>query len=226
MSIVLFSAVHSDMWRRSSGQDSPVSDPREALSWLFSPSQTCHVPGLQHQLLPTAREERYSVFDIINTWMLLCEKVMHPIICILYSELTSLFLFFLQMLPVGITSTGVTWFHSMVSATTSSMASSAASPVQIQTYNHERASVWDTERPDWSLKQQCFCYEGMVSIYNSKDISMEVQKKELQCPFFSLRCRTSGYKNLMFTALHKNVIRTVQIQERLMRRNGQIGILD
>lgn len=35
--------------------------------------------------------------------------------------------------------------------------------------------------------------------------------RELQCPFFSLRCRTSGYKNLMLTAPHRNVIRTVQI---------------
>lgn len=40
-----------------------------------------------------------------------------------------------QTLHVGITSTGATWFLSMVSATTSSTASSAASLAQTQTYN-------------------------------------------------------------------------------------------
>lgn len=39
-----------------------------------------------------------------------------------------------QMWLVGITSTGATWFLNMESATTSSTASSAASPAQTQTY--------------------------------------------------------------------------------------------
>lgn len=45
-----------------------------------------------------------------------------------------------QTLLVGITSTGATWFLSMESATTSSTASSAASPAQTQTYNPDPSS--------------------------------------------------------------------------------------
>lgn len=51
-------AVHGDVWRRSAGQDSPVSGQGEALCWLRPSSQAIHVTGLQHQLLPTAGEER------------------------------------------------------------------------------------------------------------------------------------------------------------------------
>lgn len=51
-------AVHGDVWRGSAGQDSPVSGQGEALCWLRPSSQAIHVAGLQHQLLPTAGEER------------------------------------------------------------------------------------------------------------------------------------------------------------------------
>lgn len=33
----LYPTVHRDMWRRSAGQDGPMSGPREALSWLCPP---------------------------------------------------------------------------------------------------------------------------------------------------------------------------------------------
>lgn len=90
----------------------------------------------------------------------------------------------------------------MAYATTNSMASSAASPVQTQTYNHPKwLSVTQTER--WLDSQKTIfdvhagkdrvCY--VTSNEKTKDISMEVQ--ELQCPFLSLRCRTSGYKNFI-----------------------------
>jgi len=57
-----------------------------------------------------------------------------------------LFSFFLQTLHVGITLTGATWCPSMESATTSSMASSAVNPVQIQTYNHMEWLCDETNR--------------------------------------------------------------------------------
>lgn len=50
--------VHSDVWRGSAGQDGSVSGQGNALCWLRLSSQAISVTGLQHQLLPTAGEER------------------------------------------------------------------------------------------------------------------------------------------------------------------------
>lgn len=60
--------VYSDMWRRSAGQDSPVSCPGKTLFRLCSPSKTLNVPGMQHQLLPTAWEERYWTSYIMQCY--------------------------------------------------------------------------------------------------------------------------------------------------------------
>lgn len=51
-------AVHGDMWRGSAGQDGTVSGQGSALCWLRPSSQAINVTGMQHQLLPTAGEER------------------------------------------------------------------------------------------------------------------------------------------------------------------------
>lgn len=58
MALIPLVSVHSDVWRGSAGQDGPVFGQGEALCWLCPSSQAIHVTGLQHQLLPTAGEER------------------------------------------------------------------------------------------------------------------------------------------------------------------------
>ena len=132
----LFTAVHSDVWRGGAGPDRPVSDSGEALLWLCTPSQTLHVSGLQHQLLPPTWEERYWSSYMMLFLMLEDKLKLFFLEFIAWKHFSFLFFSFSQTLRAGITSAGVTWCPSMESATTSSMASSAASPAQIQTYNH------------------------------------------------------------------------------------------
>lgn len=120
-----------------------------------------------------------------------------------------------QTWPVGITSTGATWFLSMEFATTSSTASSAASPAQTQTYNLSPS-------PQKISTLGCLC----LLLVRGERWHCDGSVSTSQCHFFSPGCRTSGYEKPMLTALRRNVIRTIRLKEKIMRRNSQNGDLD
>ena len=122
-----------------------------------------------------------------NSTLPVCHCSKHPIGIQTTSWLIS-FLFLPQTSLVGITSTGVIWCPSMESATTSSTASSAASPVQIQTYNHTEqlclchrqiGSKTDKKKNIFDVharKKDCFLLEACGEHWKTNDISMEVRE--------------------------------------------------
>lgn len=111
-----------------------------------------------------------------------------------------------QTLPAGIISTGATWSPSTGCATTSFMASSAASPVPIQTYNYLRRLSLTKEHFRLAKKDLCghtrsrsigfvLCLWACGKNWTANDIEMD-ERESCRAPSSSPGCRTSGYKKL------------------------------